>query len=94
MNYFKTQNGDVYAYDAEQVAAGLAGDKTPMTAEEVEAHLNPPKTAEQVQAEINHAARAYLLSTDWYIIRLQETGEPVPPDVLTERQAARQRVVD
>jgi hypothetical protein len=94
MNYFKTQNGDVYAYDAEQVAAGCGSNMTAMTPEEVGAHINPPKTPEQLQAEINHAARTYLLSTDWYIIRLQETGDPVPPEVLTERQAARQRVVD
>jgi hypothetical protein len=29
----------------------------------------------------NAAARAYLASTDWYIIRLQETGLAVPPTV-------------
>lgn len=51
MNYYKTQDGTVYAYDDEQVAAGLAGDKTPMTPEEVEAHTNPPKTAEQLREE-------------------------------------------
>lgn len=43
MNYFKDSNGDVYAYDDEQVTAGLADGKTPMTPEEVEAHLNPPQ---------------------------------------------------
>ncbi len=42
MNYYKDSTGNVFAYDDEQVAAGLAGDKTPMTPEEVEAHLNPP----------------------------------------------------
>ena len=41
MNYFKNNSGDVFAYDDEQVAAGLPGDMTPMTPEEVEAHLNP-----------------------------------------------------
>ncbi|MDV7209889.1 hypothetical protein [Azotobacter beijerinckii] len=60
------------------------------------------KTAEQKAAEaataelgrINAAARAYLTSTDWYILRLQETGEPVPPDVLEQRAAARAQVVE
>jgi len=41
MNYYKDQDGNVYAYDDEQVAMGLADDKTAMTPEEVEAHLNP-----------------------------------------------------
>lgn len=41
MNYYKDSNGTVYAYDDEQVAMGLAADKTPMTPEEVEAHINP-----------------------------------------------------
>lgn len=63
---------------------------------------NKMKTAEQKAAEaataeqacINAAARAYLTSTDWYILRLQETGEPVPLDVLEQRSAARAQVVE
>jgi hypothetical protein len=51
MNYYKDETGAVYAYDSEQVAAGLADGKTPMTAEEVEAHKNPPKTEEQLREE-------------------------------------------
>jgi len=39
MNYYKDQDGTVYAYDDEQVEMGLADDKTAMTPEEVEAHL-------------------------------------------------------
>ena len=45
MNYYKDQDGTVYAYDDEQVEMGLADDKTPMTPEEVEAHLNPVSPA-------------------------------------------------
>ena len=52
MNYYKDSTGNVFAYDDEQVAAGLAGDKTPMTPEEVEAHVNPPPTPEQVFAQM------------------------------------------
>lgn len=54
----------------------------------------PPPTAEQLQAQVNGEARAYLLSTDWYVIRLQETGELIPADVLAERAAARARVIE
>ena len=93
MNYFK-HNGQVFAYDDEQVEMGLAGEKTAMTPEEVDAHLNPKPTPEQEQERINTEARAYLAETDWYVIRLQETGEPVPAEILAERAAARARVVE
>lgn len=54
----------------------------------------PPPTAAQLQAATNAQARAYLASTDWYVIRQQETGEPVPPEVLQQRAAARATVID
>ena len=44
-----------------------------------------PVTKEQLAAE----ARAYLASTDWYVVRRSETGEPIPQDVMTNRAAAR-----
>ena len=93
-NYFKDLNGTVYAYDDRQVADGLAGDKTAMTPEEVEAHINPAPTPEQLQQQANAEARAYLAETDWYVIRLQETDEPVPAEILAERSAARARVIE
>jgi hypothetical protein len=34
-------------------------------------------------------ATAYLNSTDWYVIRKAETGEAIPADVVSARQAAR-----
>ena len=54
----------------------------------------PAPTAEQLQAQANTEARAYLASTDWYVIRQQETGEPIPDDVMAERAEARASVVD
>lgn len=42
----------------------------------------------------NIEARAYLASTDWYVIRQQETGQPAPEEVLASRAAARAKVVD
>ena len=61
MKYYK-QNSTIYAYDEEQVAIGLADDKTELTAEELELHLNPPKTAEQLQAEAKQAKELALNS--------------------------------
>ena len=54
----------------------------------------PVPTAEQVQVQANAEARAYLISTDWYVIRLQETGQAVPEDIRTARAEARASVVD
>jgi len=51
MNYYKDETGAVYAYDDEQVAAGLATDKTEMTPAEVESHINQPKTESQLREE-------------------------------------------
>lgn len=55
MNYFK-HNGQVFAYDDEQVTAGYGANMAPMTPEEVEAHLNPAPTPEQL-ASIERAWR-------------------------------------
>lgn len=53
----------------------------------------PAPSPEQLQAARNAEALAYLASTDWYVIRQQETGEAIPADVLAARQAARAAVV-
>ena len=89
MKYYKDIKDNIYAYEEDGSQDHLIGDKVAMTAEEVEAHINPPKTAEQLQVELNAEARAYLVSTDWYVIRLQENGIAVPQDVLDARAKAR-----
>lgn len=89
MNYFKDKYGAVYAYDDEQVTAGYGKSMTPMTKSEINAHENPEKSREEKNAD----ARAYLNSTDWYVIRMQETGEKIPEEVLKKRSEARKEVV-
>jgi len=46
------------------------------------------------QVIINMKARAYLASTDWYVIRLTETGVAIPQEITEKREAARQSIVD
>lgn len=53
----------------------------------------PAPTAAELLAAKNSEARAYLASTDWYIVRHQETGEPAPADVLVKRSEARASIV-
>ena len=45
------------------------------------------------QIRINADALAYLASTDWYVIRKQETGAEIPVDILAKRQEARDSIV-
>ena len=59
MKYYK-QNNTIYAYDEQQVAIGLADDKTELTAEEFELHLNPPKTVEQIVAEYEASIQLHI----------------------------------
>lgn len=45
--------------------------------------------AAAAQQEANEEARAYLASTDWYIVRFAESGVAVPSEITTARAAAR-----
>lgn len=94
MKYFEAENGEIFAYDEEQVAIGLGADKRALTDAEADAHENPKQTAEQMQAQINTEARTYLTSTDWYVIRWQENGTPIPEDIATARTEARANVIE
>lgn len=59
---------------------------------EVEAEFVPEPLPDP-QIAFNEEARAYLDSTDWYVVRFAETGTPIPQDILDARQAARGRIV-
>ena len=48
--------------------------------------------AKSVQVS-NREALAYLLSTDWMVIRQQESGTPMPLDITNARAAARIKIV-
>lgn len=56
-------------------------------------YLPLPKSIEQLQIESNTAAKAYLASTDWYVVRFAETGVEIPADISASRQAAREAIV-
>lgn len=52
----------------------------------------PNPTPEQLQEQAKAEARAYLASTDWYVVRQTETGEKIPAEVTKKRQAARDSI--
>lgn len=69
MKYFKSESGEVFAYDDDQIEIGLADDKTAMTPEEVEGHLNPapaPLAVEQVEHARLQAYADPLTGSDRY----------------------------
>ena len=55
------------------------------------------RTQEQVDAaaatearqQKREEARARLRDTDWYVVRLMETGRAIPPAIITERAEKR-----
>lgn len=53
---------------------------------EIAPFVEPPPT----QAQKNIEARAYLASTDWYVVRKAETGADIPADIVIARQKARE----
>ena len=45
--------------------------------------------AQAISEKEKTEARQFLKSTDWYVTRMQETGKPIPQDILDQRAAAR-----
>lgn len=56
MKYYKNTQGDVYAYDQEQIDGGWVKEGlVQMTDEEVSAHLNPPPPPPVVPEQVSRA---------------------------------------
>jgi len=55
--------------------------------------VEPQYTDEELskieQDKINSDAKYYLASTDWYIVRQQETRKAIPKEILEKREQAR-----
>lgn len=64
MKYYKLNN-KVFAYEEDGSQDHLIGDKVAMTAEEIEAHINPIPTEAQLLEAKQREAQNYLNSTDW-----------------------------
>lgn len=74
------------------ITDAITGEVTqiPFTQEEIDKYNSP----ELRQQEINKINQEYLTSTDWYVVRLVETGIEIPDDILKARQNARQSIVE
>jgi hypothetical protein len=88
MKHYVDTNNQIFAFDDEQIALGLANDLTPITSEQLDELLAP--TPEQLADQVKAEARSYLNSTDWYVTRMSETGVAIPEDVLAKRAECRE----
>ena len=52
---------------------------------------DPPDPKEEANNKIAEL-QSYLSSTDWYVPRSMETGEPIPEEVKTKRAEAREEI--
>jgi hypothetical protein len=65
-----------------------------LTSEIIDMTPSPPTQEELTQQATNLAARAYLASTDWMVVRaLEDPTKPVPTEIATARQVARDSIV-
>ena len=52
----------------------------------------PEKPQALIDQERINELQAYLTSTDWYAVRLADTGVAIPADVVTARSSAREEI--
>lgn len=87
MIYFKDLQDGLYV--TESYSVKVPDGSVEITKEEFD-QLNYSETKKE---DLNAPHLAYLASTDWYVVRFAETGVPVPADILSARQAARDAIV-
>lgn len=89
MKYYKDNQNIVFAYDETQME--LVGDKTSMSDEEVELHINPVPTKQELTDQKVVEAKQYLDSTDhkMYIDYEPKVGEDLDA-IKVERKTARE----
>mgnify|MGYP001766780143 CR=1 FL=1 len=86
MKHYKNSNGQVFGFEDDQLHL-VTSDMVEITLEEI-AELNKP-TPEQLEAQAKAEALRYLADTDWYVVRLTETGVAIPEEVSIKRAEAR-----
>lgn len=88
---FRAKDGQIYAYDKEQVAAGLAAGMDQLTASETKAHMTPKPTRQQVE-ELRLAAYADpFTGSDRYVSEANRLALMGAPE--SEQEAAKAAAV-
>lgn len=52
----------------------------------------PPPTEEEIKQQRLTELERYLQTTDWYAIRFADSGTPVPEEIKSKRQKAREEI--
>lgn len=87
-HYLNNDTHEVFAYESDGSQDHLIPKKfTPIGNAELKAKRDSERDAMQ-PAIAKAKARAYLLDTDWYVIRKLDTGKEIPKDVATRRAEA------
>lgn len=88
MKHYKNKQGQVFGFDNVQLHL-VTSDMVEMTDAEFHEFCNPTPTPEQLKAQAKAEASRYLADTDWYVVRLTETGVAIPEEVSIKRAEAR-----
>lgn len=88
MKHYKNSNGQVFGFDDDQLHL-VTPDMVEMTDAEFQEFCNPKPTPEQLAERARAEALRYLADTDWYVVRLTETGVAIPEEVSIKRAEAR-----
>ena len=88
---------EILTYSNDEKSIYLNFTKRDMTAEEeaeVSDYIKTIEADEVLSLSMlrNEQARDILAKTDWYVIRNQENGTPIPEEVLAQREQARAQV--
>ena len=88
MKHYKNTKGQVFGFDNDQLHL-VTDDMVEMTDAEFNEFCNPTPTPEQLAEQAKAEALRYLADTDWYAVRLTETGVAIPEEVSIKRAEAR-----
>ena len=88
MKHYKNTKGQVFGFDNDQLHL-VTDDMVEMTDAEFNEFCNPTPTPEQLAEQAKAEALRYLADTDWYVVRLTETGVAIPEEVSIKRAEAR-----
>ena len=91
MKYYINKNKEIFGFELDSSQDHLiTSDMKEISLEEIKA-INKAKEDEYkntIEYKIQEA-KAYLISTDWYITRFIETGKEIPEDIKLKREEAR-----
>ena len=91
MKYYINTNKEIFGFELDGSQDHLiTKDMKEISVEEIQA-INKAKEDEyknSIEYKISEA-KAYLISTDWYITRFIETGKEIPEDIKLKREEAR-----